>query len=57
MQNQDVFPSKHLEKILYCEGEQALAQVAQKGCEVSVLGDSQKLPAHGPGNLVLCGPS
>lgn len=57
MQKQDVFPSKHLEKILYCEGEQALAQVAQKGCEVSVLGDSQKLPAHGPGNLVLCGPT
>ena len=31
----------------YCEGDQALEQVAQRGCRVSSLGDMQKPPGHG----------
>jgi len=34
--------------ILYCEGDQALAHVAQRGCGVSLLGDIQNLPGHSP---------
>ena len=37
----------------YCEGDQALAQVSQRGCEVSIIGGVQKLPGHGPGKHAL----
>jgi len=48
-------PSKHQETLLHCEGDQALAQVAQGDCGASILGDIQKLPGHGPGQLALAG--
>lgn len=32
----------------YCEGSQILKQAAQKGCEASIFGDTQKLPGHNP---------
>ena len=41
----------------YCEGGQALAQLAQRGCVVSTLGDIQKPSGHGPGQLALGGPA
>jgi len=31
----------------YCVDDQALAQVAQRGCAVSILGDSQSLAGNG----------
>jgi len=30
-------PSEHKETLFYCEGDRALAQVAQRGCGVSSL--------------------
>jgi len=46
-------PSEHQKTVLNCEGQGALAQVAQGGCGVSVVGDTQKLPRHSPGQLAL----
>ena len=34
-----------------------LDQVSQRVCGGSVLGDIQKLPGHGPGQLALGGPA
>jgi len=42
-------PSEHQETLFQWEGGQTLTQVAQRGCEVSILGDIQKPPGHGPG--------
>ncbi|KAK4822096.1 hypothetical protein QYF61_009796 [Mycteria americana] len=42
------FPSEHQETLLYCE-----EQVANRGCEVSVLADIRKLPGHGTGQPAL----
>jgi len=42
------FPSEHQETLFCCVGDQALAQVAQRGFGVSHLGDIQKLSGHGP---------
>lgn len=50
-------PSKHQETFFHCEGDQALAQVAQGGDGFSILGDTQKLSGHGPRQLALCGPA
>lgn len=41
--------SKHQEVLLYSSGDKALTQVAQRGHEVSLFGDNQKLFGHGPG--------
>jgi len=41
----------------YCEGDGVLAQVAQRGYEVSTLGDTQKLCGQHLGKLVLGGPA
>ena len=43
--------------LFYCEHHWALAQVAQRGCGVSLLGDIQKPSGHGPGQLALGGPA
>ena len=40
----------------HCEGDRALAQVAQGGCGVSFLGDVQKPFGHGPGQVAVGGP-
>lgn len=36
------------ERCCHCESDQALVQIVQSGCGVSILGDSQKLPGYGP---------
>lgn len=41
------------ENILYCEGDQTLAQIAQGGYGISIHGDSPKPPGHCPGKLAL----
>lgn len=38
--------SKHQEKRFYSEGDQALAQMAQRDCRVFILGYIQKSPGH-----------
>jgi len=40
------FPLNVRKLLFYCEGNQALAQVAQGGCGLSTLGDTEKLPGH-----------
>lgn len=37
-------------KVLYCKCDQALGEVAQRCCGVSLLGDIQKPSGHGPGH-------
>lgn len=39
-------PFKHKKKLFYDEGDQILTQVAQRGCVVSSLGDTQNLDGH-----------
>lgn len=41
----------------YFQDNQALTQVAQRGCEVSLFGDIQKLSRHSSGQLALGGPA
>ena len=41
-------PSEHKENLLYCEGDWAVAQVAQRGCGVFIPGDAEKPSGHGP---------
>lgn len=40
--------SEHQDKLFHGKGGQTLAQVFPRGCEVSVLGDTQKPSRHGP---------
>lgn len=40
-----------MKHFFYCEGGQVLAQAAHEDCGVSVLGNIQKPPGHGPGQL------
>ncbi|KAK4825975.1 hypothetical protein QYF61_003544, partial [Mycteria americana] len=47
------FPLNIRETLCYYEGDQALAQVAQRGCGVSTLGDIQKPSGRGPGQPAL----
>ena len=49
--------SKHQETLLYLAEDRALAWVAQGGCGISLLGDLQKPPGHGPGQPALGGPA
>lgn len=46
-------PLRHKQKYLYCEDEGALKQVAQKGCDVSILGNFQNLTRHDPEQCAL----
>lgn len=41
----------------YCESSQTLEHAAKTGCEVSIFGDIQKLPGHGPGQPALGDPA
>lgn len=50
-------PFKHQKNVIHCEGDQTLAQVAQRGCGVSVLGDTQMLTEHGPEHPAVLGPA
>ena len=45
------------EMLFHCEGDQALSQVAWRGCGVFILGDIQKPSGHGPGKPALGGPA
>lgn len=40
--------------IIYCESDEALAQVVQRHCTVYLLGDLQNSPGHGPGQCFRC---
>ena len=48
---------EHQETLFDCEGDRALAQVAQGGCGVSLLGDTQKPSGHSPGQPALGHPA
>jgi len=41
-------PCEHEEELLHSEGDEALEQSAQGGCEVSFSGDVQDPPGQGP---------
>lgn len=41
-------PSECKEALLYCQGDGALAQVAWRGCGVSMCADTQESSGHGP---------
>lgn len=49
-------PSELRKHFFYCEDDQALAQVVQKG-GVSIVGDIQKPSQHDPGQQVLGAPA
>lgn len=42
------FPSEHQDTLFQCEGHRTLLQVAQKGCGVSIFGDTKNTSGHGP---------
>lgn len=48
-------PSKPQEALLYCVGDRALEQVAQRGYRVSLLRDLKQPPGHGAGQPALGG--
>ena len=50
-------PSEQQETPFYCEGDWGLEQVAEKGCEVPILGDTPKMPGHGAGQPALGDPA
>lgn len=58
-QQQNKRPWAHAEiqenpfKLFHCEGHQTLEQVAQRGCGVSVLGESQNMCGHNLGQPTL----
>jgi len=55
LKNQEI-PFEHKKTCLYCEGGQTVEEVAQKGCGISVFGDTQHPAGHGPGQSALCDP-
>jgi len=51
------FLSECQETFVHREGHQALLQVAQKGCGVSIVGDTKNPSGHGPAQPALGGPA
>jgi len=49
--------SENQQTLLFCGGDHALAQVAQRGCGVSHSGDIKKPSGHGPGQPALGDPA
>jgi len=47
----------NIRKPFYCESDQALAQVAQEVCRVTILGDTEKPSGHSAGQPALGGPA
>ena len=47
--------SDHQETLFYFKGAETLAQVSQRGCGVSHIGDIHKLTGHIPGQLATGG--
>lgn len=47
----------NIRKQFYCEGDWGLAQVAQGGCKVFILGDTQKLSGHNSGKPAVGSPA
>jgi len=45
--------SEHQETLCHCEGNLPLAQVAQGGCGVSILGDTQNPAGHGHARMAV----
>jgi len=39
-------PSEHEEELLYCQDDGALEQAAERGCGVSLSGNTPDLPGH-----------
>lgn len=44
-------------EVFYCEGDGAVAQVAQRDCGVFILGDIRNPSGCGPGKLAAGGPA
>ena len=44
----------HLRQNFYCKGHQTPAQVAQRGCGVSIFADTQNVARQGPGQSCPC---
>jgi len=49
------FPLNIMKHLFSCEGDQALAQIVQKHCRISLPGGIQKLSGLGPGQPALGG--
>lgn len=43
------------ESHFYCDGRQVLQEVSQRGCRISILGDTENPAGHGPGQSALGG--
>lgn len=50
IQNQEIQP-EHKNTLFCFEGYQALAEVSQRSCGVTITGDTQNLMGHSPGQL------
>lgn len=45
------------EELVYCAGDHALEQIAQRGCEVSLSGNIQELSGQNPVQCALGNPA
>lgn len=52
-----MFPLNIRKPFFYCEGDTALGQVVQGGCEFSLLGHIQKALVHSTEQLASSGPA
>ena len=49
-------PFKHKKTLFYCDGDQTLEQITQRGCGVFILGDIQNPAGHSPEQPALADP-